>query len=112
MFTTTGSQIKIFPGTVHTQGLYGHAAGPTYLYCVCHTGNVIREVDKTTGSFRRSFSVTRTGGGCSRGQGAESAYLYYVNQARPSVMWIYDAEVGGIPAVEPESLGKIKGVFR
>jgi hypothetical protein len=112
VFTTTGSQVKIFPGSVHSQGLYGHAAGTGYLYCVCQSGNVMREVDSTTGSYGRSFSISATGGGVSAGQGGESQYLYYVNQASPSVMWIYDGQVGVIPAVEPASLGKIKGVFR
>ncbi len=111
IFTTTGSLTGNFPGSVHTQGLYGHAAGPAYLYCVCQTGNVMREVYKTSGSYSRSFSISSTGGGVSVGQGSESKNLYYVNQARPSIMWIYDGDVTG-EAVEPESLGKIKGVFR
>ncbi len=110
IYDTTGSQVGTVPGSIHLAGLYGHAAAAGYLYAATQTpGNYMREVDLTTGSYTRSFSITALGG-VERGWGSHASYLHYVTQTSPSVCYTYDAEID--TGVAPMSLGKIKTLYR
>ncbi len=110
-FTTTGSMV----GTISTgSGLpvYGIAMTPSFpdrlITWDQNSGSPIKQWT-TTGSQVRSFNTaSSTCGGIDVGW--SDGYLYGCSQT-PNTCMVYDGELAG-NSVTPESLGKIKTVFR
>jgi hypothetical protein len=110
-YTTTGSQVGTLPvgSGVGMYGLTAHPAKPDRIYCGTHlSGYPLREYIATTGSIVRSFAIGGQSGG--NDAGWSDGYIYCVSQL-PRTCFVRDGELSGA-SVAPESLGKIRAVFR
>ncbi len=111
-YTTTGSQVGTLPigSGVAMYGIAAHPSVPSYIYCATHlSGNPLRQYIATTGSIVRSFALAGMAGGVDAGW--SDGYLYCVGQNPTRYCWVRDGEISG-SSVAPESLGKVKAVFR
>jgi len=110
IYTSNGSLVGTVPGDVHTMAIYDFtAAFPRngYLYGPTQGPNIMREVDLLTGSITRSFSLPGVYTGCDMDWDTNT--FWSVHQEDPGYLYNYTIYIMG---VEPESLGKIKAIYR
>jgi hypothetical protein len=111
IYTSTGSQVGTVPGSVHTMGIYDNGVkepGNGYLYVSTQGPYVMREVSLSSGATTRSFSESGFNAGCDFDYDSDA--IWSTLQASPGRVFLYDGP--GFTGVEPNSLGKIKSLYR
>jgi hypothetical protein len=113
IYTSAGSQVGtwVLSSTI-LSGLYGIASTVSnngYLYTYDQaSGSPIRQ-SNSSGSIVRSFNTPSSSAGGLDG-GWSDGYLYACSQT-PNTTYVYDGELAA-SGIAPESLGKIKSLYR